>query len=86
MAPTPDCVCICAKQISDLESEVDYLAGSQTASDVVALPSTPPLLGENFYSYKPQEELNLAFGLSSEDLCEDEDHSKQNTQQKKEDL
>ncbi|KAF6734715.1 SPRY domain-containing SOCS box protein 3 [Oryzias melastigma] len=61
-------------EISDLESEVDYLAGSQTASDVVALPSTPPLLGENFYSYKPQEELNLAFGLSSEDLCEDEDH------------
>lgn len=81
MATTSDsqrAVCVCAKQISDLESEVDYLSGSQTVSDVVALPSSSLLLGESLCSYQPQEELGLGFGLTSEDLREDEDHSKQN--------
>uniref|UniRef100_A0A3P9HQ41 SPRY domain-containing SOCS box protein 3 n=1 Tax=Oryzias latipes TaxID=8090 RepID=A0A3P9HQ41_ORYLA len=61
-------------EISDLESEVDYLSGSQTVSDVVALPSSSLLLGESLCSYEPQEELGLGFGLTSEDLREDEDH------------
>ncbi|XP_045924782.1 SPRY domain-containing SOCS box protein 3 isoform X1 [Micropterus dolomieu] len=44
-------------QISDLESEVDYLPSSQTVCEVVS--STVPVIGESFCQCERQEELSL---------------------------
>lgn len=50
---------VCVNQISDLESEVDYLPSSQTVCEVVALSSTVPVIGESFCQCERQEELSL---------------------------
>ncbi|KAM7370913.1 hypothetical protein PAMP_010423 [Pampus punctatissimus] len=60
-------------QISELESEVDYLASSQTVGEVVALPSTVPVMGESFCQCDRQEELSLGFNVASDCLCGEED-------------
>ncbi|XP_049419604.1 SPRY domain-containing SOCS box protein 3 isoform X1 [Epinephelus fuscoguttatus] len=60
-------------QISDVESEVDYLESAQTVSEVVALPNTAPVTGESFCQCDRQEELIPGFGVSSDCLCGEED-------------
>ncbi|KAK2884873.1 SPRY domain-containing SOCS box protein 3 isoform X3 [Channa argus] len=60
-------------QITDLESVVDYMAGSQTVSEVVALPSTVPVIGESFCLCDRQEELSSGFHLISDCICGEED-------------
>ncbi|CAK6964191.1 SPRY domain-containing SOCS box protein 3 [Scomber scombrus] len=60
-------------QISDLESDVDYLASSQTVDEVVALPQTEPVRGESFCQCDRQEELSPGFCVSSDCLCGEED-------------
>ncbi|XP_042252623.1 SPRY domain-containing SOCS box protein 3 isoform X2 [Thunnus maccoyii] len=60
-------------QISDLESEVDYLASSQTVGEVVVLSSTVPVTGESFCQCDRQEELSLGFSVVSDCLCGEED-------------
>ncbi|XP_070847540.1 SPRY domain-containing SOCS box protein 3 [Chaetodon trifascialis] len=60
-------------QISDPESEVDYLQSSQTVSASVALPSTVPVTGESFCQCDRQEELSPGFSVSSDCLCGEED-------------
>lgn len=73
-----DAVCaVCVNQISDLESEVDHLASSQTVSEVVALPSTVPVMGESFCQCDRQEELSPGFGVTSDCLCGEEDQGEQ---------
>ncbi|KAM9837647.1 SPRY domain-containing SOCS box protein 3 [Aulostomus maculatus] len=61
-------------QISELESEVDYLDSSQTDTEVEALPSTVPVMGESFCQCDPNEELSLGFGVISDCLCGEEDN------------
>ncbi|XP_068439415.1 SPRY domain-containing SOCS box protein 3 [Clinocottus analis] len=53
-------------QISDMESEVDYLESPDSESDVVALPCTVPVIGESFCQCERQEELGDC-------LCGEED-------------
>ncbi|KAK2820268.1 hypothetical protein Q5P01_023227 [Channa striata] len=60
-------------QITDLESVVDYMASSQAVSEVVALPSTVPVIGESFCQCDRQEELSSGFRLISDCLCGEED-------------
>ena len=73
-----DTVCaVCVNQISDVESEVDYLEGSQTVSEAVALPSTVPVIGESFCQCERQEELTAGFGVTSDCLCGEEDEGEQ---------
>ncbi|XP_070707756.1 SPRY domain-containing SOCS box protein 3 [Pempheris klunzingeri] len=57
-------------QISDVESEVEYLASSQTVSEVVALPSTVPVIGESFCQCERQGQEELS---PSDCLCGEED-------------
>ncbi|XP_041829332.1 SPRY domain-containing SOCS box protein 3-like isoform X1 [Melanotaenia boesemani] len=59
-------------QIS-LELEVDYLAGTQTVSTVMALPSTAPVMGESFCQCEKQEEFSPGFGITSDCLCGEEE-------------
>lgn len=68
---------VCVNQISDVESEVDYLVSSQTVSEVVALPSTVPVIGESFCQCERQEELSPGFGVTSDCLCGEEDQGEQ---------
>lgn len=73
-----DAVCaVCVNQICDLESDVDYLASSQTVSEVVALPCTVPVLGESFCRCDRQEELSPGVTLISDCLCGEEDQGEQ---------
>lgn len=74
-----DTVCaVCVNQISDLGSEVDPLASSQTVSEVVALPSTVPVMGESFCQCERQEELSPGFSVTSDQcLCGEEDQGEQ---------
>lgn len=60
-------------QISVLEPEVDYRAGFQTVSEVVALPSTVPVKRESFFHCDPEEELSPALGVISDCLYGEED-------------
>uniref|UniRef100_A0A3Q2W2Z4 SPRY domain-containing SOCS box protein 3 n=1 Tax=Haplochromis burtoni TaxID=8153 RepID=A0A3Q2W2Z4_HAPBU len=60
-------------QISDLEPEVDYRAGFQTVSEVVALPSTVPVKRESFFHCDPEEELSPLLGVISDCLYGEED-------------
>lgn len=60
-------------QISDLEPEVDYRAGFQTVSEVVALPSTVPVKQESFFHCDPEEELSPLLGVISDCLYGEED-------------
>ncbi|XP_078147022.1 SPRY domain-containing SOCS box protein 3 [Centroberyx gerrardi] len=65
-------------QISDLDSEVDYLARSQAVAEVVSRPSTGPVMGESFCQCDPQEEPGpgvglLGFSPISDCLCGEED-------------
>lgn len=60
-------------QISSLEAKVDYLAGTQSVSTVVALPSTAPVMGESFCQCERQEEFSPGFGLTSDCLCGEEE-------------
>ncbi|XP_063337447.1 SPRY domain-containing SOCS box protein 3-like isoform X2 [Pelmatolapia mariae] len=60
-------------QISDLEPEVDYRAGFQTVSEVVALPRTVPVKRESFFHCDPEEELSPALGVISDCLYGEED-------------
>ncbi|XP_069011862.1 SPRY domain-containing SOCS box protein 3 [Embiotoca jacksoni] len=61
-------------QISlDLESEVDYLDSSQTVAEVVALPSTVPVIGESFCLCDRQEDITPGFNALSDCLCGEED-------------
>ncbi|XP_035521799.1 SPRY domain-containing SOCS box protein 3 isoform X1 [Morone saxatilis] len=60
-------------QISDLDSEVDYLPSSQTVSEVVASPSMVPVIGESFCQCDRQEELSPGLGVTSDCLCGEED-------------
>ncbi|XP_061563908.1 SPRY domain-containing SOCS box protein 3 isoform X2 [Cololabis saira] len=62
-----------ATQISDSELEVDYLAGSQTVSEALALPSTAPVIGESFCLCERQEELGLGLAVVRDCLCGEED-------------
>lgn len=74
-----DAACsVCVNQISDLDSEVDYLQSSQNESEVVALPSTVPVVGESFCQCDRQEELRPGFSVSSDCLCGEEDQGEQN--------
>lgn len=68
---------VCVNQISDLESEGDYPASSQTLSEVVALPSTVPVTGESFCQCDQQEELSPGFTNISDCLCGEEDQGEQ---------
>ncbi|XP_042081950.1 SPRY domain-containing SOCS box protein 3 isoform X4 [Haplochromis burtoni] len=69
-----DPVCnVCVNQISDLEPEVDYRAGFQTVSEVVALPSTVPVKRESFFHCDPEEELSPLLGVISDCLYGEED-------------
>lgn len=73
-----DAVCaVCVNQMSDLESEADFLQSSQIVSEVVALPSTVPVIGESFCQCDRQEELRPGLDVSSECLCGEEDHGEQ---------
>lgn len=73
-----DAVCaVCVNQISDPESEVDYLQSSQTVSEVAALPSTVPVIGESFCQCDRQEELSPGLCDSSDCLCGEEDQGEQ---------
>ncbi|CAI5659149.1 SPRY domain-containing SOCS box protein 3 isoform X2 [Oreochromis niloticus] len=60
-------------QISYLEPEVDYRAGFQTVSEVVALPSTVPVKQEYFFHCDPEEELSPGLGVISDCLYEEDD-------------
>ncbi|XP_022598818.1 SPRY domain-containing SOCS box protein 3-like isoform X1 [Seriola dumerili] len=60
-------------QISDLESDVDHLASSQTVTEVVALPCTVPVIGESFCQCDRQEELSPGYILISDCVCGEED-------------
>ena len=61
-----------ATQISDSDSEVDYLALSPTVEDVV--PDTVPVTGESFCHCDPQEEPRPGELLQLSDcLCGEED-------------
>ncbi|XP_054454820.1 SPRY domain-containing SOCS box protein 3 [Anoplopoma fimbria] len=60
-------------QIGDVESEVDYLESPQAVSEVVALPSTVPVIGESFCQCDRQEELSPGYGVTSDCLCGEED-------------
>ncbi|KAK9530515.1 hypothetical protein VZT92_012011 [Zoarces viviparus] len=60
-------------QISDAESEVDYLEGPQAVAEAVALPSTDPVIGESFCQCDRQEELSPGSGVTSDCLCGEED-------------
>ncbi|XP_039472457.1 SPRY domain-containing SOCS box protein 3 isoform X2 [Oreochromis aureus] len=62
-----------AAQISYLEPEVDYRAGFQTVSEVVALPSTVPVKQEYFFHCDPEEELSPGLGVISDCLYEEDD-------------
>lgn len=64
---------VCANQMSDLESEVDFLQGSSTVSEVVSLPRTVSVIGESFCQCDRQEELREGLRVSSEYLCGEED-------------
>ncbi|XP_023276603.1 SPRY domain-containing SOCS box protein 3-like isoform X2 [Seriola lalandi dorsalis] len=64
-------------QISDLESDVDYLASSQTVTEVVALPCTVPVIGESFCQCDRQEELSPGYILISDCVCGEEDQGEQ---------
>lgn len=70
-----DAVCaVSVRQMSDLESEVDYLPSSQAVSEAVALPNTVPVMGESFCECGREEELSPGFSVTSEDcLCGEED-------------
>lgn len=73
-----DPVCnVCVNQISDLEPEVDYRAGFQTVSEVVALPSTVPVKRESFFHCDPEEELSPLLGVISDCLYGEEDKGEQ---------
>lgn len=73
-----DPVCnVCVNQISYLESEVDYRAGFQTVSEVVALPSTVPVKQEYFFHCDPEEELSPGLGVISDCLYEEDDQGEQ---------
>lgn len=73
-----DAVCAdCVYQISDLESEVEYLASSQTVGEVVVLPSTVPVIGESFCQCDRQEELSPCFSIVSDCLCGEEDQGEE---------
>lgn len=63
----------CANQMSDLESEGDFLQGSQNASEVAALPRTVSVIGESLCQCDRQEELREGLSLSNECLCVEED-------------
>ncbi|XP_031699701.1 SPRY domain-containing SOCS box protein 3 [Anarrhichthys ocellatus] len=60
-------------QISDVESEMDYLESPQAVSEAVALPSTDPVIGESFCQCDRQEELSPGSGVTSDCLCGEED-------------
>ncbi|XP_072229269.1 SPRY domain-containing SOCS box protein 3 isoform X2 [Leuresthes tenuis] len=60
-------------QISNLESEVDYLDRSQTVSVEVALPTTAPVMGESFCQCERQEELSPGFSATDDCLCGEEE-------------
>lgn len=60
-------------QISDVESEEEYLEASQAVSDLMVLPSASPEMGESFCQCDQQEELGLGFGVTSDCLCGEED-------------
>ncbi|XP_017273842.1 SPRY domain-containing SOCS box protein 3 isoform X2 [Kryptolebias marmoratus] len=62
-------------QISDLEPEVDYPDRPASVSEVVPLPSTPPLTGESFCLCEPQEEVGQGFGVTSDCVCGEEDQA-----------
>lgn len=73
-----DAVCAdCVTQISDLESDVDYLASSQTVDETVASPRTEPVIGESFCQCDRQEELNSGFCVTSDCLCGEEDEGEE---------
>ncbi|KAM6897798.1 SPRY domain-containing SOCS box protein 3 isoform 2-T2 [Xenentodon cancila] len=65
--------CQAATQISDSESEVDYLAGSQSVSEALVSPSTAPVTGESFCLCERQEELGPGLTVTSDCLCGEED-------------
>ncbi|XP_028989345.1 SPRY domain-containing SOCS box protein 3 isoform X2 [Betta splendens] len=60
-------------QITSLEAEVDHMASSQPVSEVVALPSSVPVIGESFCQCDPQEELSPIYSLTSDCVCGEED-------------
>ncbi|XP_035468555.2 SPRY domain-containing SOCS box protein 3-like [Scophthalmus maximus] len=62
-------------QISDEESEVDYPARPQSVSEVVASPSTVPVIGESFCQCERLEALGPGIALNSDCLCGEEDQS-----------
>lgn len=65
---------VCVKQVSDLESDVNYLPHSQT---VVALSSMSPVIGESFCQCERQEELGPGLSVSRECHCGEEDQGEQ---------
>lgn len=67
----------CVNQISDEESEVDYPARPQSVSEVVASPSTVPVIGESFCQCERLEALGPGIALNSDCLCGEEDQSEQ---------
>lgn len=68
---------VCVNQITTLEPEVDYMASSQPVSEVVALPSSVPVIGESFCQCEPQEELSHSYSLISDCFCGEEDEGEQ---------
>lgn len=73
-----DAVCIvCVNQISDLDFEVDHLNRSQTASELVASPSTVTEIGESFCCCDRQEELGTGFSVIGDCICGEEDQGEQ---------
>ncbi|XP_037546768.1 SPRY domain-containing SOCS box protein 3 [Nematolebias whitei] len=62
-----------AIQISDLDSEVDYSDRPASVSEVVPLPSSPPVTGESFCLCEPQDEAGQGFGVPSDCVCGEED-------------
>ncbi|XP_077406443.1 SPRY domain-containing SOCS box protein 3 [Vanacampus margaritifer] len=63
-------------QISDVESELDHLATSQTGSELteaLAPSSLAPVLGESFCQCAWGNELNAGLGISAECLCGEDD-------------
>lgn len=73
-----DAVCtVCVNQISNLDSEVDYLASSEADAEAAARSTVVPVTGESFCQC-PQEEPGpgvglLGFSTVSDCLCGEED-------------
>ncbi|KAK5850725.1 hypothetical protein PBY51_001577 [Eleginops maclovinus] len=60
-------------QISNVETEVDYLESSPAMSEVVSLPGIEPVIGESFCQCDRQEELSPGLSVNGDCLCGEED-------------